>query len=214
MPEKRFVPPRSRRTGYRDARLIVIASEGMHTEPVYFNGLANNYRTQRVHVHLVEKPNTDSDPERVIKLLDDFKRTYSLNLGYDELWLVSDVDRWGAEKLSRVCTLCSQKRYRLAVSNPCFELWLLLHLRDLQGLDAETISELQANKRTGNRTRLEVEIVALVGAYNKSNPNMAHFLPGVTMAVQRARALSLQPWPPSLGSGVYALAESIISGAP
>ena len=38
---------------FRDARLVVIASEGKDTERIYFKALAKEYTTPRVHVHIL-----------------------------------------------------------------------------------------------------------------------------------------------------------------
>ena len=44
---------RERQETYRDARLIVIASEGKDTERIYFKALAKEYTNPRVHVHIL-----------------------------------------------------------------------------------------------------------------------------------------------------------------
>ena len=41
---------RERQEAFRDARLIVIASEGKDTERIYFKALAKEYTNPRVHV--------------------------------------------------------------------------------------------------------------------------------------------------------------------
>ena len=46
---------RERREAFRDARLIVIASEGKDTERIYFKALAKEYSNPRVHVHILER---------------------------------------------------------------------------------------------------------------------------------------------------------------
>lgn len=46
---------RERREAFRDARLIVIASEGKDTERIYFKALAKEYINPRVHVHNIRK---------------------------------------------------------------------------------------------------------------------------------------------------------------
>ena len=46
---------RERREAFRDARLIVIASEGKDTERIYFKALAKEYANPRVHVHILER---------------------------------------------------------------------------------------------------------------------------------------------------------------
>ena len=86
---------RERREAFRDARLIVIASEGKDTERIYFKALAKEYTNPRVHVHILERSvdeQNNSSPEHVLKQLNDYKSQYELEAD-DELWLVVDKDR-------------------------------------------------------------------------------------------------------------------------
>jgi hypothetical protein len=216
MPEKRFIPPHTRRSGVRDARLIVIAAEGTNTEKQYFDALRAKYRNTRIHPESIARKTTASDPAHVMKGLDDFRKQYRLRSGCDELWLVIDRDKWHKQNLSDIAAQCQQKSYFLAVSNPCFEVWLLLHIKELEEYSPEIIAELLANRKTGKRTRLEIELLSLLGAYNKSNLNTAPFLPNVAIAIARARSLDTHPeyrWPITLGTRVYLLAEAITGGA-
>lgn len=212
MPEKRHFPPRRRPSGLRDARLIVIAAEGTHTEKAYFEELAAAYHNSSVHVEVLDHPTTASAPEHILALLDGFLKANKIRPGYDELWLVVDVDRWGEEKLSNTAALCLQKTYQFAVSNPCFEIWLLLHLRSLDEYDEATLAEFRLNQKINDRTRLDRELVNLLGGYNKSKPD--RFLPHVEIAITRAQQLDLYPdhrWPHDLGSRVYLLAARVIA---
>jgi hypothetical protein len=52
-------------------------------------------------------------------------------LDYDEVWCVFDVDEH--PKLNEAGQLASARGIELAVSNPCFELWLLIHFRESPG---------------------------------------------------------------------------------
>lgn len=213
MPEKRFIPPRTRRSGCRDAKLIIIAAEGQKTEKEYFEAVAEKYYNPRIHVKVLERKHSASDPKHVLEQLNHFRSEYAIQREYDELWLVIDIDRWGAKKLSEVAELCSQKDYRLAVSNPCFELWLLLHLKSLDAYDQKTLDEFRVNKGNKNRTQLELELVKLLANYNKQNPDITPFLPYVEVAINRAKKLDTHPeerWPNDLGSRIYLIAEKII----
>ena len=104
---------RERLEAFRDARLIVIASEGKDTERIYFKALAKEYTNPRVHVHILERSEAEqnnSSPEHVLKQLNDYKEQYALEAD-DELWLVIDKDRWTEAMLSRVATECAQDEY-------------------------------------------------------------------------------------------------------
>jgi hypothetical protein len=219
MPIKREFRPRKRRSGVRSPKLIIIATEGTKTEPRYFNDLVSPqyFYNSRVHVEVLEREDLASAPEYVVRVLDEFRSQYKLKPGLDELWLVIDTDQWGDAKLSAIGTLCYQKEYGMAVSNPCFELWLLLHHRSLSEYTAEVLDEFRENRRIGDRTRLGSELVAVVGEYSRSALKTDHFLPYVQNAIERARALDTHPehrWPNDLGSRVYLLVERIINRHP
>jgi len=208
-------PPR-RRSHNRDAKFIIIATEGARTEKVYFEDLTSPdwFGNSRIQVEVLSGAQTDRSPERVLAELDIYRRRYRLDKD-DELWLVIDVDRWGGAKLGSVARLCQQKGYFLAVSNPCFELWLLLHLRSIDDYSEDIKAEFLENRRvTSSRSRLDQELVDILGEYNKSNPNTIYFLPHVSIAIQRAESLDVNRvdrWPQGLGTRVYVLARKIIS---
>ncbi len=77
-------------------------------------------------------PNEDnrSAPAHILQQLKNFKREFQLNAD-DELWLMVDVDRWGNKNLASVSAQAGHNKFQLAVSNPCFEVWLYLHHDDL-----------------------------------------------------------------------------------
>lgn len=215
MPSKREFKPRKRSSGNKDASLIVIATEGEKTEPKYFQDLISPqyYPNPKVHVHVVGRESHNSAPQHVINSLNSFKREYHLR-GDDELWMVIDTDNWPEEQLSDVATKCHQKGYRLSVSNPCFELWLLLHVKDIGEYDSEQRRRLQRNNRISqNRTALEKELVNILGTYNKSNLKSDQFLPHVRKAIEQAEKLDQDSdgrWPESLGTRVYLLVNRIL----
>lgn len=213
---KRFTPPK-RPSGNRDARLIIIAAEGTNTEKKYFDDLVDAYTAPNIHIEVLDRIDAGSDPKTVLKALDDFQRQYSLRLDYDELWLVIDVDRWHKKHLSEVGSLCSQKNYGYAVSNPCFELWILLHLKTLDDYPANILQEFRENKRPSSKhpkTRLELELIKLLGSYSKGNLDTSRFLGNVKVAIERAKALDINQkhrWPNDLGTRIYLIAEKIVN---
>jgi hypothetical protein len=193
--------PFKRTKGYRDARLIVIATEGEDTEQIYFNGVKAAFRKPSVQVEVLERTTGGNSPIHVQRELDGFKKAYHLVAG-DELWMVVDRDRWPEQHLSKVAQQCSQKGYFLAVSVPCFETWLLLHIADVRQEDMVGL----------NCEQIGSKIRELLGSYNKSNPDLAAFIPNVNKAIERARRLDSNPadrWPQYPGSRVYLLAEKI-----
>lgn len=210
---------RERREAFRDARLIVIASEGKDTERIYFKALAKEYTNLRVHVHILERSENEqnnSSPEHVLKQLNDYKSKYDLEAD-DELWLVVDKDRWTEAMLSHVATECSQEvAMHMALSNPCFELWLLLHMEDAASLSLEEQEQWMKNRRKSKNADpyLKVRLRQKLGSYHESSYDALTLIAHIEDAIERARALDKNPtdrWPQTLGTRVYLLAKSVMN---
>ena len=205
------VPRRSftRPSGFRDSRLIVIASEGSNTEPAYFEAVSDHLlaRASRVHVEVLRREAGPSAPEYVIGQLDDFRKNWKLS-GDDELWAVIDYDRWGEEKLSSIATSAVQKRYGLAVSRPCFEVWRLLHFEDMSVLPQPEQTALEQ----GGCRAVTARVRQACGSCNKNMNDVAEYLPLIDAAVERAERLDSNPqerWPSGVGTRVYHVLNSI-----
>ena len=210
---------RERQEAFRDARLIVVASEGKDTERIYFKALAKEYTNPRVHVHILERSEAEqnnSSPEHVLKQLNDYKEQYALEAD-DELWLVVDKDRWTEAMLSRVATECAQDDYmHMALSNPCIELWLLLHLIDATSLTLEEQQQWLENRRKSRNAApyLKVRLRQEMDSYHESAYDAKMLIVHVEEAIERAKALDKNPadrWPQTLGTRVYLLAESVMN---
>lgn len=199
--------------GVRSARLVVIAGEGRYTESIYFNAVKNELRAPNVHVEVLDRNSDESSPESVHRQVADFMRQYNIE-DDDELWLVIDRDRWQERMLSQVAQLCAQNSHlHFCMSNPCFELWLLLHLEDVEQYDDETKNALLQNKKNKSGvTWLKKRMKDLLGSYAESNYDALSLIPYAPTAMDRARRLDNNPqdrWPQSIGSRVYLLMESI-----
>lgn len=198
--------PLNRISNVRDSKLYVIATEGELTEKLYFLELSLKYRNPRVHVEILDRLNSNnSAPNHVLMQLDKFKKEYHLKKD-DELWMVIDLDRWHNSLLSDISKQCIQKKYNLAVSNPCFEIWLILHVSDFNDCFASNFEELKSND-------FEKELRRLLGSYNKAKPDFSEILPNIEVAINRAKALDIDPdcrLPKTFGSRVYKLVEKII----
>jgi hypothetical protein len=181
----------------RSAKLFVIATEGKDTEKQYFEMFGS--RKVKVEI-LATGDDNKSAPEYVLERLDKFKDLYDFD-EEDEFWLVLDVDRWvKKDQLIAVCPQARQKGYQLAISNPCFEIWLCLHFGDLLPED-RTCKD------------FEIRLRNILGSYNKSNLDVLAYTPNVKSAIERSRSLDLnltQSWTSELGTRVYKLVESIL----
>jgi hypothetical protein len=72
--------------------------------------------------------NHNSDPGSVLKAL---KQAIKNRKDITGAWVIVDTDNWQTEQFDKLYEWEKQNSiHGLAISNPCFELWLLLHFTD------------------------------------------------------------------------------------
>ena len=228
-------------------KVFVIATEGAETEPAYFDLLdayvqANPLLNNRVKVltlrrdrvdeadvktllqkrKIGEPTSKDSAPDYVLQQLENYFEKNALKQE-DELWCIVDRDRWTIRPshkglgLKGIARECLKRGYHFCLSNPNFELWLLLHIKNVHDYSLQQQIDLLKNKK-GNtsKTPLERELSKyLSNGYNKSRLNTADFLPNIQIAIHRAKLLDANPsvrWVENaLYTKVYHLVEKIIN---
>jgi len=187
----------------RDTRLLIIATEGRITEKHYFA----QFHNRRVQVKVIPTgEDNKSSPEYVLERLKHFRQEHELEMD-DELWLMIDVDRWSEKKLKKVTKEANDCGFQLAVSNPCFETWLLCHYI------LPTITTTYCQKIT---EQLEKELKKVHNSgYNKANLKTEFFKPYLKQALQNAKQLDNDPkvrWPHKIGTHVYKVVEQLVTG--
>ena len=133
---------------FRDARLFVIACEGAKREKEYFEKLFPN--TRRLKIKILSPKDDEDDNraysapnkvlERVVKFVE--KNNINIKTG-DKLWFVLDIDRWKDEIFHYVQQECEKNGWKLALSNPCFEVWLWLHFAEMSASKSATCKQLK-----------------------------------------------------------------------
>ncbi|NQU23078.1 MAG: RloB domain-containing protein [Candidatus Nealsonbacteria bacterium] len=189
---------------YRDDRLFVIATEDTHAPDQYFRV----FRNPRIKVQILPTKAGLSAPAHVLQRLEEFFREFDLQED-DELWLMLDTDHWiepnHIASFHEVCSQATQKGFHLAHSNPCFEIWLLLHVADLDA--TEQFSRCQD---------VVQRLKHALGGYSKRSIDATQFcLEAVHVAVARAENLDESPddrWPQKTGSHVYRVVKKLLQG--
>jgi len=110
---------------------VLIVCEGAKTEPGYFNSLWRDLRVRTVKVEIVGRgatPITVVD-EAVKKKHENNRLANRMEAHrYDRVWCVFDVEIPHKNvSLAQALDKAKANGIRLAVSNPCFEFWVLLH---------------------------------------------------------------------------------------
>lgn len=195
----------------RDARLYVLAVEGAETEPAYFRALEESdlIPCHRVKLHVVSPGQHASAPLYILGAAEAETRKIALQ-PYDEVWLVFDVDeRSGGGRLQQIIHTVKDAQNRgwhVAISNPCFELWLLLHVSNaVAGVTplGESVTGL---------------LRAAIGGYSKrATPAECRTAEAITRAITAARSLDGDPdalCPPFPSTRLYLLMERLRNERP
>lgn len=118
-----------RRVGARRPKArFTIFCEGQNTEPSYLRCLGARVRNALVAVEVVGGVGT---PFTIATAASAAKRTSIRGDSFeknDETWAVFDRDVH--PRFHEAIALCQREGVKVAQSNPCFEVWLLLHLVD------------------------------------------------------------------------------------
>lgn len=156
---------RTRRAPVREERTqVLVVCGGVATEPAYFRGLKKDRRNPAVKVVVEAK---GVDPVSLIR----FAAQKRDILGCDEVWCVVDVDEFD---VAEAAAAAGKKGVNLAISNPCFEYWLLLHFE----LCTAPLTCYDDARR---------KLVKHVPRYAKSGLCFTDFASGVDDAVARAQ---------------------------
>ncbi len=111
-----------RKPDARYAPVDLVVCEG-ESERDYLSELA---RSWRIHVHICKGDGTD--PKSIVNTAK--RKLKEDGVKYDNFFCVFDRDKNLSDYLEAV-ELCRAKKFIPIVSNPCFELWLLLHYEEI-----------------------------------------------------------------------------------
>ena len=108
-------------------RTVLIVCEGEKTEITYFNKF--KIRNSGVHIDAVHGKCTD--PKNIVDFAEE-RMNNKWSIDFDEgdgVWCVFDVDDNTDHVLKNTFEHAKTKNIQIALSNPCFELWFLLHYK-------------------------------------------------------------------------------------
>ncbi len=198
-------------------RIIVLAFEGNIAEEEYFEELQtiDDFNDSLIYLHLLKRRrnDTNSAPNHVYrKLKKEAKEEFNFS-NKDELWMIIDKDRW--RNIDAIIHLCkAEKNMYVAVSNPCFEFWLLLHACNFSSITDIEKEDIFENRKISNKKRYVDKILGekLSDGYNKSNPRTNRLINNVRQAVIEAKGLYVEgeEYPNTLGTHVFKVVEKIL----
>lgn len=172
-------PPKRKRNKLQPHRVIRVLTEGAVTEPSYLSLWVRKNRNVKIDfkesgmapltlVHHAQKHQEASHRSKRRGLGSDF----------DEIWCVFDVDEH--PHLNQAIQEADDLGINVALSNPCFELWLVLHEEDQTAFVER--SDIQ-------RRAKELKLVTKKALHNDSHKKL---LAGYPAAKQRAEGLNIK----------------------
>ena len=177
-------------------RRIILSCEGNITEIQYFRHFENMRKD--ICIKFVNNRRHRSAPNFV---LDDLKKYLDAEplMRDDEAWVVIDYDDRSHETIQSVIDGLHKigKNAHLALSNPNFEFWLLLHFD--KGAGVQT------------KTQCKTKLSTFIPNYDKTVPSKV--FEHVEDAIARAEAIdrnSNSPWPVKSGTTVYKLVKLLL----
>jgi hypothetical protein len=173
----RIVPGSGRETNlrrrsdqYEQVPAILIATNGESTEKDYLDALKREPWVRAGRISVVVERGSPLDVVRGVAGRRDRD-------DYDEAWAVCDVDAYDTRSAT---VAADQTKVNITWSNPCFEVWLILHR-------APWTAYLDSADHATARLR------ATLGTWNKTRLDFSDFRDGVDTAVARAKALDPPP---------------------
>ncbi|HBG75202.1 MAG: hypothetical protein A2X25_12870 [Chloroflexi bacterium GWB2_49_20] len=131
---ERSINSYDRRPGSRPpGKCILIVCEGAETEPNYFESLRRYLKLSTVQIRIKDRAGApisvvDEAQNQIKKREQDIRDGRTDILSFESVWCVFDVENpHHNQTFDRAVFLADQNNYQLAVSNPAFEFWYILH---------------------------------------------------------------------------------------
>ncbi|BCB76058.1 RloB family protein [Phytohabitans flavus] len=147
---------------------VLIYCGAVRTEPDYFDGLRKQIRGQTVTIKVRQQ---GVSPKQLVQAAAAYRDRKPGS--FDEVWCVVDVDQFDIEA---AVTEARRNDINLAVSNPCFELWLLLH-------------HAECRAHCAGYEDVLVRLKKHVPGYDKARLDFADHVAGIGDATKRAKEL-------------------------
>jgi len=129
-----------------ERQYFLVLTNGEVTEKVYFERFRD--RLHKGMLFNVEFKN--KSPDGLYKVAE--RRLKNQNIVYDEIWVIFDKDDFDCFE-ETVNTLSNDKKFNVAFSNECFEIWLLLHFGEVNAMHRDAASQLLTDKVNSHSSR-------------------------------------------------------------
>jgi hypothetical protein len=142
-----------RKNPFRDPKpVILLVCEGSVTEPSYFKALRDHLELTSTFVEIVPGNICGSHPKSIVDYAKSRKPEFEIDdeaIEGKNIWCVFDRDEHA--KIDDALKKAKDNDFGIAFSNPCFELWYLLHFE----FQSAHIERNKATKKIDKKDRLK-----------------------------------------------------------
>ncbi len=157
---------------------ILIVTEGEKTEPTYLSELRKNLNLHSADIVPLPRKDPLSLIKESLRYRDRRKRETKRGCAvlYDAVWVVLDAEQANNNpKLPEALRLAREENINIALSNPCFEYWILLH-------DIYTTSPFRNCGEVLQRIKKDVD-----SNYEKNALNAISYIPKIPTAIKHSQ---------------------------
>lgn len=177
------MPKNNRRPSRKLKPVLHIFCEGEKTEPTYIHGYIDRCCPGNRTLKIVKiEPTNKNTP---MQLVDEAVKMKRQEPEFDEFWVVYDREstaKYSGSLHAKARAKADANNIQIAISNVCFEVWILLHYENACG-PFSCFGDLW------NKSRLKAHL----GDYKKGDPNLFSRLENcVNSARQRAKRMNEQ----------------------
>lgn len=166
--------------------IILIVTEGSRTEPKYFEHFKTRQTNIDIRVVGSRSSSGETDYVSLIRKAQEYQKKNQMSSDNgDSAWVVADGDvnlnnpdpvASKNQQLKKARKLAERSEIQMAISNPCFELWYLLHFR-------------YTTKHLKDYNAVKNELIPFLPEYEKTNDVYDQLLPMLETAVKNAKNL-------------------------
>ena len=176
--------------------------EGENTEKWYFENLIDNRKVLGIHptidVIFLERTEEDlhnSSPKRLLEYANRLteKGEIDFDKDYDKIIIVFDCDIFNkkGEDFNELLSKMEEKGYWAAVTNPSFELFLLLHKENsVKEYILPNETKLLENKKTGTKTAMQIKFTEATNINPKKNKKVGEMCSNLNVAIEQEKLLN------------------------
>ena len=164
-------------------KVILIVTEGARTEPKYFAHFRTRHTNIDIQVVGSKTGGGKTDYMNLLQKAQEYQKKNQLSSANgDSVWVVADGDvdynnpnavTSKNQQLNKVRKLAERSDIQIAISNPCFEFWYLLHFR-------------YTTKYMKNYNAVKNELVPFLPEYGKTDDVFTELASKMESAIQNA----------------------------